>query len=187
MTEIVELKAKEIPAIREDLARVYREAFAEPPYNEGEAEADQAMQSLLSQHARRDGFRLFVAREGSQIVGFSYGYRGQPGQWWHDLVSKKLSPQDRQKWLSNCFEFVELAVLPSFQDREIGGKLHDALLAGLPYRTAVLSTYSGENRARHLFHNRGWKTLVEDLTLPGSHVPMVVFGLELKPQEGART
>ncbi len=181
MTRIVEIQPREIGNIKDDVTRVYREAFAEPPYDEGEAEAERAAQNL-TQHSRRDGFRLLVAREESgEIVGFSYGYRGQPGQWWHDLVSRLLTPQAREHWLSNCFEFVELAVLPPFQGRGIGGELHDALLAGLPYRTAVLSTYSGENRARHLYQNRDWQTLVADLTFPGSNIPMVVYGRELAP------
>ncbi|MGB8644142.1 MAG: GNAT family N-acetyltransferase [Anaerolineae bacterium] len=180
MTLIVQVEPHEIAAIRDDIMRVYHAAFAAPPYNEGEAEADRAAQSLV-QHARRDGFRLLVAREDSgQIVGFSYGYRGQPGQWWHDLVSKLLSHEARARWLGDCFEFVELAVLPTFQGRGIGGRLHDAILAGLPYRTAVLSTYSGEDRAHQLYRNRGWQTLVAELIFPGSPIPMIVYGLELQ-------
>ncbi len=186
MTDIIQIEAKDLLTVRDDIARVYREAFAEPPYNEGEAEAEHAASSLI-QHARRNGFRLFVAKaDTGQIIGFSYGYRGQPGQWWHDFVSKLLTPEARAKWLGDCFEFVELAVLPSFQGKGIGGELHDALISGLPYRTAVLSTYSGENRARHLYDKRGWTTLVDDLTFPGSNVPMVVFGLDLKPSKGER-
>ncbi len=138
------------------------------------------MQSLVS-HSRRGGFRLFVARdEAGQLVGFSYGYQGRPGQWWHDFVSRLLSPEGQAEWLGNCFQFVELAVLPAYQGQDIGGRLHDALLAGVPYRTAVLSTYAGENRAMRLYQKRGWKRLANDLTLPGSTVPMVVLGLALE-------
>ncbi len=150
MTDIIRIDPQQLHTVRDDIVRVYREAFAEPPYNEGESEAESAASSLR-QHARRDGFRLFVARSDSgEVVGFCYGYHGQPGQWWHDFVSKLLTPEARAQWLSDCFEFVELAVHPAFQGQGIGGRLHDALLAGVPYRTAVLSTYSGENRARQL-------------------------------------
>lgn len=186
MTEIIKIEPKDLLTVRNDIARVYREAFAEPPYNEGEAQAENAASSL-AQHSRREGFRLLVARdETGQVVGFSYGYKSQPGQWWHDYVSRLLTPEERTNWLSNCFEFVEVAVLPSVQGQGIGGKLHDALLAGLPYETAVLSTYSGENRARNLYRRRGWATLVPDLTFPGSDLPMVVFGLQIKPTKGDR-
>ncbi|MGE5139638.1 MAG: GNAT family N-acetyltransferase, partial [Rudaea sp.] len=97
-----------------------------------------------------------------------------------DFVSRLLSPEARAQWLGNCFEFVELAVLPSQQGQGIGGQLHDALLEGVPYRTAVLSTYSGENRAMQLYIKRGWKRLVDELTFPGSTLPMVVLGLALE-------
>ncbi len=189
MIQITQTDARDIASLRDQLQRVYLEAFAGPPYQEGEAEAESAIQALLVQHSRRPGFRLFVAREdGGPIVGFSYGYHGQPGQWWHDFVSRLLSPDVREHWLTNCFQFVELAVLPSAQGRGIGGKLHDALLADLTYRTAVLSTFSGENQAMHLYKSRGWTSLVPELHFPGSRVPLTVLGLELTPRtEAERT
>ncbi len=180
MAQIAEISPEEIRTVRDGIVRVYAAAFGEPPYNEGDAEAEHAMQSLVS-HSRRSGFRLFVARdEAGQVVGFSYGYQARPGQWWHDFVSRLLSPEARAQWFVNCFEFVELAVLPSHQGQGIGGQLHDALLKGAPYRTAVLSTYSGENRAMKLYLKRGWKRLVDELTFPGSTLPMVVLGLALE-------
>ena len=180
MAQIVQVSPENIRPVRDGIVRVYAAAFGEPPYNEGEAEAEHAMQSLVS-HSRRGGFRLFVAKdEAGQVIGFSYGYQGRPGQWWHDFVSRLLSAEARAQWLGNCFQFVELAVLPSFQGQGIGGRLHDALLAGVPYHTAVLSTYSGQNRAMGLYQKRGWKRLVDDLAFPGSTIPMVVLGLALE-------
>ncbi len=174
------LTPPEVEARREQVLRVYREAFALPPYNETGADVS-SFAEALSRHTRRQGFRLVAAVEGQDgpLLGFAYGYTSAPGQWWHDLVARAMDPALAAEWLGDAFEFVELAVAPQAQGRGLGGRLHDALLAGLPHQRAVLSTMQAETVALRLYRRRGWVVLLEGFRFPNVARPYLVLGLDL--------
>ncbi|HMA35750.1 MAG TPA: GNAT family N-acetyltransferase [Chloroflexia bacterium] len=176
--EIVPLSAQDLPGAEDGILDVYRTAFASPPYDRQEIDVVQ-FAGGFEWHAQRPGFRCFVAREGDTILGFTYGYSGAPGSWWYDRVARALGPGLARPWMTSAFEFVELAVAPAAQGRGIGGRLHDALLAGLPQRTALLSTAQEETTAQRLYRRRGWIALHEHFTFPGGRLPMMIMGLEL--------
>jgi GNAT superfamily N-acetyltransferase len=176
---IVPLAVTEIESTQSALVSVYRAVFIEPPYFEDET----GMQDFIARfphHARRPGFRCCVAQQGESIVGFAYGFTGEPGDGWWDMVADRLSDDEVETWLMDCFAFAELAVIPSVQGQGIGGRLHDALLRELPHRTAVLSTLQAETPAMRLYRNRGWVTLLRDFVFPGGGQPYVVMGLKLQ-------
>lgn len=178
--EIVSLEASEVPTIRRELVGVYREAFGQPPYFETASGAER-FGGQLSQHTQRVGFRCLVARDAGQVVGFAYGYTSGQGQWWHDRVAAALDPATERRWLERAFELVELAVTPQRQGEGIGSRLHDALLTGLPHRTAVLSTMDTETRARQMYLKRGWRYLLRQFTFGGT-LPFAVMGRDLSNQ-----
>jgi GNAT superfamily N-acetyltransferase len=120
-----------------------------------------------------------VARDDSRVIGFVYGYRSEPGTYWHDLASSRLEPVARRHWLHDCFEFVELAVLPAFQGRGVGGALHDAILEDLAFRTTCLTTYREQETAVRLYLKRGWEVLADDFLFPGDPFPYLLMGREL--------
>lgn len=159
------------------MAAIYQEAFAAPPYNEGLGEA-LAFEGRLPYHARWKGFRAVIARlaPGGEIIGFAYGYSGKPGTWWYDIVSEALPSRLASRWLPDCFEFCELAVLPAYQGKGYGGALHDRLLSRLSHRTALLSTPQEETSALHLYRKRGWITLLQDFDFPGVAITYQVMG-----------
>lgn len=184
--QIRTLSSQELTAVRDQILAVYLAAFAEPPYFEKEEDVARFAESL-TRHTQREGFRCCIAEDSAtgQVLGFTYGYTSQAGQWWYDRVAQALSQETIAAWLNGAFEFVELAVIPSMQGQRIGGKLHDALLAGLPHRTAVLSTYQAEIAALRLYRRKGWITLLQDYFFPGSDRRMVIMGLDLGQQSGA--
>jgi GNAT superfamily N-acetyltransferase len=178
--EIEDLTPQEFVAARPEVADVYRTAFAEDQYPQPEVEV-RRFREVLDRQAQRSGFKCKVARTSAgQIVGIAYGYTGAPGQWWHDIVAGALPGHQAQRWLGDCFELVELHLMPHVQGRGIGGRLHDTLLAGLPHKTAALSTINTQTRALHLYRNRGWVTLLEDFTFPGGTRPFLIMGLDLE-------
>lgn len=178
--EIAEVELKQVQSLYGQLQKVYLAAFSLPPYREGETDVVRFRESFM-RHTRRGGFRCVVAKDSEQgVVGFGYGYTSKPGQWWRDVVEEGMSKENARKWLSDAFEFVELAVQPSMQGRGIGGRIHDELLRGLPNRTAVLSTYQGETPALFLYRKRGWITLLWDFLFPGAPQPILVMGLDLR-------
>ncbi len=151
----------------------------------------------LPYHARWKGFRCVVAcKQGENnsagspgneppvsgdpgVIGFAYGFTSQPDTWWRELVMAEMDPAAAQEWLEDCFEFVELAVAPAFQGQRIGGQLHDALLAGVKHRNAVLSTLQADTNAMHLYRKRGWVNLIEDFRFPGIEKPFIIMGLKI--------
>lgn len=169
----------EIEMARAELLALFAAAFAMP-----REEALPFVDTILI-HARRTAFRFLAARDAvtGQLLGFVYGYTSERGQWYHDTVRAALraalGPTVTAHWLDNVFEFTEFAVLPAAQGRGIGGRLHDTILADLPHRTAILSTYQGETTALHLYRRRGWQTLVGDYVFPGGGRTYVLMGLEL--------
>ncbi len=143
--------------------------------------------SIMAGHATYPGFRaLTVAEddESGEPVGFGYGFRGAPGQWWHDTVARALAAtggaQAAAAWLDNAFEVAELHVAPAYQGSGIGSRLLLRLTSGRPERTAVLSTRDAETRARRLYRGVGFRDLLTSFSFyPGSEPPYAVMGAEL--------
>jgi len=168
------------PEIRAEIVEVYREAFGASPYYQGEAEVARFAREALPIHAAHKGFRCVVARDEGAVVGFAYGYTSAAGQWWHDWVAAQLDPAVSAEWMTDAFELVELAVLPAAQGRGTGGRLHDAVLAGLPHRTALLSTRDEDTPARRLYLKRGWVPLRESARHAPDGPPVLLMGLRLR-------
>jgi ribosomal protein S18 acetylase RimI-like enzyme len=179
---IRQMTPEEVLRERASLHAIYLEAFAAPPYRRDESAATAWSEGTLATHVRRAGFRFVAARVRADgpPLGFAYGYTGQAGQWWHDIVARALGPAMAVRWMRNNFEFVELAVAPSIQGRGIGARLHDALLADLPHPSAVLSTAQAETPALRLYRSRGWAPLLHELVFPGNSLPYTILGLDLR-------
>ena len=183
-TEIIALSAEAFLERKEAIVDVYRAAFSPPPYRKSENEVRQ-FRGSLQRHAGRQGFRCRLARqERGPLAGFAYGYTARRGVWWYDVVSAQMDEEMKREWLADPFELVELAVRPERQGRGFGGRLHDALLAGLPHSTALLSTLDAETAAWHLYHHRGWRVLLDDFRFPNVSRPYVIMGLRLSDGEG---
>jgi ribosomal protein S18 acetylase RimI-like enzyme len=133
----------------------------------------------VTQHAGHPGFKAFGAFNlRGRLVGFSYGYTSQPGLWWREQVSARLSPEQRADWFTDAFELAELHVHPSAQGHGLGSQLHDRLLRSQAHRTALLSVMHRSQRARQLYARRGWQVIVEEVrfsTDPGT--PFSLLGL----------
>ncbi|MGE5690836.1 MAG: GNAT family N-acetyltransferase [Pseudomonadota bacterium] len=139
------------------------------------------VRAILPRHAERPGFTFLAALDGSRLVGFAYGYRGEPGQWWHDTVRAAMTPAQRDRWLAPGH--VELAELHVARDRRgggIGGRLHDALLASYTdAATAVLSTQTANAPALALYRGRGWGVVVPRLQFAAGGEAYAILGVDL--------
>jgi ribosomal protein S18 acetylase RimI-like enzyme len=151
------------------------------------AETLAGRRSIMAGHATYPGFRALIAAadDGSgEPVGFGYGFRGLPGQWWQDTVARALAasrgPQAAAAWLDDTFEVAELHVAPAYQGSGIGSGLLLRLTSGRPERTAVLSTRDAETRARRLYRGVGFTDLLTGFSFYlGSEPPYAVMGAEL--------
>jgi ribosomal protein S18 acetylase RimI-like enzyme len=164
---------------QDELIAVYRAVYSLAPYNEGE-DSVASFAERLPRHAQQEGFRYCLALENGRVVGFSYGTSLEPELWWWKQVAPALTEADKATWLDGAFSFVELAVRPDKRKRGIGGRLHDDLLRGIPYRTALLSTDPEARPALSLYRKRGWIVLLDSFYFPGSAQPSYIMGLELR-------
>ena len=138
-----------------------------------------------------------------RLAGFTYGFHGAPGQWWHDMVAGALAQgrgwrpsgpsapgapdgrggagaQDGERgWLDDSFEVAELHVMPACQGMGIGRELLLRLTADRPERTAVLSTADTESRARRLYRGVGFTDLLTGYRFAGTEPPYAVMGARL--------
>ena len=173
-------------------------------------------EAILDRHAANPGFRALAAvpsrgddppgsplewrssaRSHPPLAGFTYGFHGVPGQWWHDTVAGALTLYSRAPasrgaggggpraaaggpgWLDDSFEVAELHVLPSYQGQGIGRELLLRLTSGRPERTAVLSTADAESRARRLYRGVGFTDLLTGFRFAGGEPPYAVMGARL--------
>ncbi len=181
MVEIQLLSGEQTRLLSDPLVDIYQAAFSQAPYYETLPDFLSFI-GRLSYHARQDGFRCAVARSSADqaVVGFGYGFPGRRGSWLYDLAAPYLAPEQRARYLSDFFEFAELAVLPAWQGQGLGGRLHDALLSGLDSRSACLATADVDTPARRLYHSRGWIPLLSGLALPGTDLKFEILGKELQ-------
>lgn len=200
-----ELGPVEFRASIRELVAVYAAAMNAPPRLLGGREA------IMDRHAANPGFRCLIATAGRTLAGFTYGFHGENGQWWHDMVagalavdpgsgySNQAAHQVRSAgrsgaalaWLDDSFEIAELHVLPRYQGAGIGRSLLLALTAERDERTVVLSTADAPTPARRLYRGLGFTDLLTGFRFSGSEPPYAVMGAwlplsGLSPQEQAR-
>jgi ribosomal protein S18 acetylase RimI-like enzyme len=170
-------------AIRE-LVAVYAAAMNPPDRTLSGREA------IMERHAVSPGFRGLTAHDNGQLVGFCYGFHGENGQWWHDMVAAALASRSggtnssgavsaQRAWLDDSFEIAELHVLPTWQGKGIGRSLLLTIAAGRPERTAVLSTADAPTRARRLYRGVGFTDLLTDFRFSGGEPAYAVMGATL--------
>jgi ribosomal protein S18 acetylase RimI-like enzyme len=170
-------------AIRE-LVSVYAAAMNPPDRTLSGREA------IMERHAASPGFRGLTALVDGQLAGFCYGFHGENGQWWHDMVAAALATRWRssstatgnttpREWLDDSFEIAELHVLPEWQGNGVGRSLLLAVTSGRAERTAVLSTADAPTVARRLYRGVGFTDLLTDFRFSGSEPPYAVMGATL--------
>jgi ribosomal protein S18 acetylase RimI-like enzyme len=123
---------------------------------------------LFRRHATRSGYRLVVATDGAAIAGFGWGYLGERGQYWPDLVCAALPGSVTDEWVGGHFEFVELAVAPQYRRRGLGRRLHDTLLDGVGQRALLSTADDLADPAVQLYLGCGWRKL--GVLRPGTQV-----------------
>jgi ribosomal protein S18 acetylase RimI-like enzyme len=145
---------------------------------------------LMRRHAAYPHFKALQMRalgyaddDPRAVLGFSYGFRGEPGQWWYDAVavalSRTIGPSLTTRWLADCVEIAEVHVRTDQQRRGIGSRMLTALTAGRPERTAMLSTPDRDTTARRLYRRMGFTDLLTGYSFPGGSPPYAVMGAAL--------
>lgn len=172
-TQVVRWTREDLTARTDEVLDVYAAAMDVP-----RAEA-RGRRAVIGAHLDRKGLHAVAAVDGPRLVGITYGYRGAPGQWWHDQVRTAMDQTVAACWLNDTFEVCELHVRPELQGTGLGHALLEDLLAQAGTTTAVLTTPDLETRARRFYRTGGWVDLVRDLSFPGDPRTFAVLGREL--------
>lgn len=131
----------------------------------------------INKHAGYEGFIGLKAKDSNgNILGFTYGYTSLPDQFYREKIAKQLSKIERDTWLVNCLEFVELAVDHSYRRLGIASKLHDYLLKNSNHNTAVLTTGIENKPAINFYRKKGWKTIKKDAPIISENNLQVIMG-----------
>jgi len=143
----------------------------------------QTRRGYVAGHTRRQDFQAVATLDDDDaLLGFGYGYRGGPGQWWHDQVRTALRRDSRKYWLTDCFELVELHVRPDVQGQKIGGRQLYDLLTHSEQETVLLSTPEADeqtSRAWRLYRRFGFVDVLRQFHFPGDDRPFAVLGRQL--------
>jgi ribosomal protein S18 acetylase RimI-like enzyme len=140
---------------------------------------DDSVLGRFSRHASHDGYIGYMIEDGDGIVGFAYGYRSAPGQFFNGLVKGFLDAQVYDEWMSDCFEIPELAVRADMRRRGYGTALLARLLDETDAKTAVLATQADNKPARGLYERAGWQVIHEPYYPFGPDQPFVLLGKKL--------
>lgn len=163
----------------EEIIELYSKIWKQSPFNFSQVDVD-TFRAGFHKHSSREGFKLCIARGvNDELVGFAYGYRGLPDQWWYRNVSRVFLTHEIDEWMIDYFEFVELGVETENRGAGIGTALHNMLLEGLPHRTAMLSTQSENTAAIRLYEKMQWLIVKSNIIFQGSNVPYVIMGKKL--------
>jgi ribosomal protein S18 acetylase RimI-like enzyme len=175
-----QIDAERFRVLAPDAASVYGAAMHRSP------EVVIQRQDIIAVHVSYQGFvaaGAFDTAAGAfdveELVGFGYGYRGAPGQWWHDIVAGALGRTNTQRWLRDGFELAELHVRPDYQGRGLGRGLLTDVLSRADASRAVLSTPDVESAARALYRSYGFRDLCCGFRFPGSPEAYAIMGVDL--------
>jgi ribosomal protein S18 acetylase RimI-like enzyme len=196
--ELRELDADEFLASLDACTGVYAAAMAPPAYQLP------GRHSIMERHAGYAAFRAIVVIQATAgeaaggpagepanapVIAFAYGFHGEGGQWWHDLVShavaSRLGRTAADDWLADSFEIAEVHVLPAYQGQGTGLAMMRRLTTGRPERTAVLSTMDADTRARRLYRGLGFTDLIASFAFAGTDVPYAIMGAPLPLREAS--
>ncbi|TLQ45059.1 GNAT family N-acetyltransferase [Streptomyces marianii] len=116
----------------------YEEVYVEPPYCEGPRDVAEFIDRYQLQ-TQRPGFRLVLARDGGEVVGFTFGYRLPEDTGWWDNLLEPMPDEFTRESGERTFVIIELAVRKPWRRRGIAAGLHERLLDGLAVERVTLT------------------------------------------------
>jgi hypothetical protein len=145
------LSGEQARATGAELAKLYAEVYAEPPYREGPAQVARFADQLAELWGS-DGFTLARAiGPAGELVGVAYGRTMAAGSWF----SASSPPPSELRQLAT-FAVMEWMVRKSWRRRGVGCRLLAMILAGRPERWSVLMSDPAAP-ARQIYSQLGWR------------------------------
>ena len=113
---------------------------------------------FFTKYARIEGFVGLVAvTKQNQVVGMGFGTKSATGQWWHDKVAQRMGINHPA--LQDAWVLIELGVLETYRDQQIGSCLLNTLMTQQTCSNALLSTLVSNVDAQRFYQRHGWTVL----------------------------
>lgn len=154
----------------DELTALFREVYAEPPYEWGAEHAELFSERFAGQ--RRDaGFSLVEARCGDELIAFGFGVTLAPTTpWWRDLVTP-LPEEIIREYVGRTFALVELLVRRPWRRLHVAETIHARLLQDRHEERATLTVLPAADAAQAAYAKWGWRKVAQKRNpLPGSPV-----------------
>jgi GNAT superfamily N-acetyltransferase len=154
----------------DELAALYAEVYAEPPYEWGQEHITLFVKRFDGQR-RQDGFTLVEARHQGQLVGMGFGVTLLPNTpWWQNLTTP-MSPDVTAERPNRTFALVELLVRASWRRQHVAETMHDRLLVDRAEERTTLTVLPTAEAAQTAYRKWGWQRVAQKRNpLPGSPV-----------------
>lgn len=154
----------------DELAALYTEVYADPPYEWGD-EHVALFKKWFDVQRRQDGFTFIEAREQDQLVAIGFGVTLLPNTpWWQNLTTP-MGEAITQEYPKRTFALVELLVRAPWRRQHIAKTIHDLLLKSRIEERATLTVLPAAEAAQAAYRKWGWQTVAQKRNpLPGSPV-----------------
>lgn len=175
-TEVETVGPEELLRYAEGVRDVYARAFAEPPWNEDPAAADEYVRRL-ARDVLRPGFTAAVSMSGGAVTGFATAWitpEAFPADRSYGQVAEALGPERTRAWLCGALEVDELAVAPEAHGAGVGAALLEAVAGHAPGGRCWLLTSVRAEAALRLYERTGWRRV--DVPVPGKAALVVLLG-----------
>lgn len=141
-------------AMLDEMADLYREVYAEPPYNSGPLWHEDAFRDRTRRQVDARGFACVWARHDSfYLAGFAFGFTMPRGAWWSGVSA---DPPPDEVLAGEKFAVIELIVARPWRGRGVGRQLLGMLLEGRREPYAMLTAVP-DAPARQIYDHWGWR------------------------------
>ncbi|AZM90333.1 GNAT family N-acetyltransferase [Streptomyces sp. W1SF4] len=164
---------------------VYAEAFAEPPYEETEADVSAAFRRFRSQ-TRKSTFVGALATHDGEPIGMAYGYPLSPKTGWWDQLTEPVPEDMRREDGHRTFGLMELAVRAHWRRQGIARRLHDTLLANSNAERVLLNVRPDSEPAVAAYRSWGYRKVGDAQPWPGAPLHDVML-LPLRADQPERS
>lgn len=154
----------------DELSAVYREVYAEPPYEWGAEHEELFVERFASQRVAH-GFRLVEARSDDQLIAFGFGFTVPPTTVGQQNLITPVSDGTARELSGRKFALVELLVRKPWRRKHVAETIHDRLMHHRREERATLTVLPAATAAQAAYAKWGWhKVAQKHNPLPGSPI-----------------
>jgi hypothetical protein len=143
-----------------ELAALYREVYAEPPYEWGDEHVT-LFKERFDVQRRQHGFTLIEARSQAALVAMGFGVTLQPSTpWWQNLTTPVDDDLIRER-PDRTFALVELVVRAPWRRLHIAETIHALLLENRSEERATLTVLPAAEAAQAAYLKWAWRKVAQ--------------------------